>query len=59
MTGSQSMIDLAVELEDDAQHAVRARVLRTHVQGHQALAGLAARRSSLDRSACRSTARPR
>src|SRR4051812_13333655 len=31
---------LAVELEHHAQHAVRAGVLRTHVEGHQTFATL-------------------
>ena len=49
---------LAVELEHDPQHAVGAGVLRPHVEGHQALAGLQ-RDIVLDGQRCPSTARLR
>ena len=48
---------LAVELQHDAQHAVGAGVLRTHVEGHQPLAGLQ-RDVFLDGQRAHATSRP-
>ena len=37
--GADADDDFAVDLDDQAQHAVRGRVLRAHVEDHAALAG--------------------